>query len=487
MEEPVALPQPAPPAETPSEPLPQSPVTSAIVDCSAVPTPATCSSIQLTKSDAEIPNPERGFYNSVEDFPKTSLASLKALYASGTRVVRGLIALDDFRGQPLPAAFLAQIEAGFDNLRKAGLKVNLRFTYNGKTKLTETDYKGAKDAPLDITLNHIKQLGVLLEKNKDVLFTLDAGFVGAWGEWHSSSNGNDTPEKKAIVRDAILKALPSNRTVMFRYPVDMEKWFPSATGSVSNQKVGANKNFGLNNDCFMSSQNDVGTYGRTSTDRRYAQALTKTGGAFGGETCDPADEKGAKMRDTCADIRKEGATYGLSYLNSEYNTAFMKKWTREGCMAEVKRKMGYRIDVQSAVHSNQAQSGKNFSLALTLANDGWAKPINPRPIRLTMKNRATGKTIETMVRGVDLAQHLKAGKTIQVKGLIKIPPNTPAGQYDISVSFPDPLLSGDSRYSVRPANADNPAKGQKWNPDTATMSLGTSIQISSPTLGIGPS
>jgi regulator of RNase E activity RraA len=57
----------------------------------------------------------------------------------------------------------------------------------------------------------------------DVIVWMEAGFIGAWGEWHSSTNGLDkSVEAKRQVVDALLDALPETRSVQLRYPGDIE-------------------------------------------------------------------------------------------------------------------------------------------------------------------------------------------------------------------------------------------------------------------------
>nr|WP_294810434.1 hypothetical protein [uncultured Sphingomonas sp.] len=46
------------------------------------------------------------------------------------------------------------------------------------------------------------------------------------------------------------------------------------------------------------------------------------------------------------------------------------------------------------------------------------------------------------------------------------------------IAFPDasPRLSGDPRYAIRPANADDPAKGQGWEAMLRAFRTGTSVR-----------
>ena len=72
----------------------------------------------------------------------------------------------------------------FNKLRELGKKAVLRFAY-------ETAFMGrAGSGPtLEDVLRHMEQLKPFLAQNTDVIQVVQAGFIGAWGEWHSSFHG----------------------------------------------------------------------------------------------------------------------------------------------------------------------------------------------------------------------------------------------------------------------------------------------------------
>jgi hypothetical protein len=87
------------------------------------------------------------------------------------------------------------------------------------------------DATKATMLSHILQLKPLLIANSDIIAVMQAGFIGAWGEWYSTSQAefggygyNQTDLTSANIQhrkdllNAILNALPSNRAVQVRYP-----------------------------------------------------------------------------------------------------------------------------------------------------------------------------------------------------------------------------------------------------------------------------
>ena len=282
-------------------------------------------------------NPERGFYRDVENLaasPSDLRNELRRIHASGDRLVLTHIRLDRFRDAPIPPSTLQAIEAGLAEVRRAGLKAVIRASYNQPQG--ESGYGGARDAPGERVLEHISQLAPVLERNRDTVAFTQAGFIGAWGEWHSSSHGLDAPAWRARIGQSLLANVPG--AVQFRYPRDVERH--GATDR--DGRVGAH------NDCFMSSPTDVGTYSEDTRERerqRSAIAARSAVAPFGGETCNPDDDARPVPRLSCDAVRSEGRRFHLTYLNRTYNTAFHENWRREGCFPEVASRMGYRMRI----------------------------------------------------------------------------------------------------------------------------------------------
>jgi len=58
----------------------------------------------------------------------------------------------------------------------------LRFAY-------EKSNRGVDYGPtLEWILRHVDQLAPVIRDNADVIYVMQAGFVGAWGEWHSATH-----------------------------------------------------------------------------------------------------------------------------------------------------------------------------------------------------------------------------------------------------------------------------------------------------------
>jgi len=93
----------------------------------------------------------------------------------GLTLAQTYVYLDPYVDGPIPEEKLQWLQGSFDSLRRNGLKAVLRFAY-------ERDMGGPVGPTLDRVLQHIEQLGPIIRSNVDVIFVMQAGFVGAWGE-----------------------------------------------------------------------------------------------------------------------------------------------------------------------------------------------------------------------------------------------------------------------------------------------------------------
>lgn len=418
-------------------------------------------------SSAVLPNPERGFYVwASSDFGASlDTGAIDTAYASGVRIAYAMVDLGAYRSTPIPAQFLSDLSARLGALRGRGMKAVLRFVY---------DYTAAgNDAPATQIAAHLQQLAPTLSANVDTLAVVQAGFIGAWGEWHSSKNSNSygymtnpgvteaqADANRLIVRDAVLAAVPAGIPVAFRYPGDLIKWYP---------QPGQQARAGLHNDCWLSGPSDTGTYG-SAAERTYIQALSANA-TFGGETCDAE----TPLRTSCADARTEGAQYHLSYLNREYFAGFITSWANGGCLDEVTRQMGYRFQLDAVSHPERVAKGSTVRVTVELRNTGWAKLFSARPLVATFARGSETASGSSTALLSSLAAQATSSSTLAVD--VPIAAGATAGSYALTLSAPDvhPRTSTDARFSIRFANAD--AGGQAWNATTARFATGTILVV----------
>jgi len=435
-------------------------------------------SADFRPTDAAFANPERGFYQAADtDLDALSAAFVAQAYAKGHRLIYARINLEPYRDADLTPAFLARLEAAFDTARQGGVKLIVRATYNYPRG--ETEYRDARDASLGRVLGHLTQLKPLLQRNEDVIGFVQAGFIGAWGEWHTSSNDLTTPESRTRIRDALLDAVPKTRFVQFRYPPYIQAWTPQLPKL--DAALDGTFRIGFHNDCFLASDTDVGTYDEApdlrARQRRYGEAQGDLA-PFGGETCNPADDPHPRPRAACADILAEGARYKLTYLNDGYyRRLFHDAWRKQGCLDEVSRRMGYRFALLKASHPAAVARGGRLSVAVLVRNAGWARLYNPRPVEILLRDRASGAVRRLVAPDVDPRRWLPGADTPET--LTVTLPDDVQGAQDVWLALPDagPRLKDDPRFAVRLANVDDAAKGQGWDASSGAFALGTVVEV----------
>ena len=167
-------------------------------------------------------NPGRGFRLETavdvlheKDRPTTELLELSEKYvADSVSLAQSYFYLTYLIGEKLSEENFQTMQTYFDELQKLGKKAVLRFAY-------ERDFMGrAAVGPTgEQILEHLDQLKPFLEKNKDLILVVQAGMIGAWGEWHSSIQGlENSEETKAAVLEKLLSVVPVERNVQVRLP-----------------------------------------------------------------------------------------------------------------------------------------------------------------------------------------------------------------------------------------------------------------------------
>ncbi|MFN3414170.1 MAG: DUF4832 domain-containing protein [Thermoanaerobaculum sp.] len=409
--------------------------------------------VRYSPFQGELANPERGFFHELT-FEGQPLELADA--AIETRLVRLIARLDGFRSAELPASYLEALASTFDRARAAGVKVILRFAYN------DGPYPNPEaDAPLPQVLRHIEQLGSFLADNRDVIAWFEAGFIGAWGEWHSSTNQLDTPENKLRIRDALLAHFPGDRFLLFRYPKDIMSWFPRPLDEAGAFGLTSQARIGHHNDCFLASDDDEGTYWDPDDDANHWeewQAYLAQLNRFvpmAGETCAPNPP-----RTECATALAELALLRWTAVNEDWHPQVLESWRNGGCYEEIRQRLGYRLVLQEAEYPGAVAPGGVFRLHLRLKNIGFTAPMLPRPVYLVLAGEGfTG----TYLQSVDPRRWEPGEHAFLLSAWF--PPDMPLGTYTLSLWLPDPSprLQQDPRYAIRLANEGVWDAATGWN------------------------
>lgn len=385
-------------------------------------------------SIAPILNPERGFFLSYQLPGPSRFGSLRNM---GYTLVHLNIHLDNWRETDVPQNVLSELDTNLANVRQAGIKTIIRFSYNqGSLAASEPDASKAQ------ILRHIEQLTPLLQKNADVIAWIEAGFIGAWGEWHASANGLDNIQDKKEILFALLKALPDSRMVQVRYPSDIIEMFPTPAEAIKARVA-------HHNDCFLSSDTDVGTYEQNGVvtierDQAYLAELTRFT-PMSGETCAPNPP-----RSECMVALQEMALLHFSAINGDYHEEILRSWEHGGCMEEINRRLGYRLALTSSTFNEQVHPGGLVRLTVNLQNTGFASIINRRPLYAVLKGQQNSSYIAELNLDPRAWEPGKASFTAK----LYIPSSASEGMYQLGLWLPDEYesLRKNPLYSIRFAN-----------------------------------
>ncbi len=425
--------------------------------------------IYYTESNEVFANPERGFYvqvttrsNNIKVTPASSIRNLREDQA--ITLVLNQYYLGDYYECDIAEEYLEMIRTNMENLREGGGKCIPRFAY---TNDNSNGNKEKWDAPEEWVHRHIDQLTPIFHEYADVIYCVQAGFVGVWGEWYYTTHFNTdegfAPRERLITK--LLEAIPDRRQLALRTPEFKIEYLGSSyvdtiTAEIAHDGSPQARLAG-HNDCFLSSGTDVGTYSGKD-DRSFWAADTRFT-SMGGESCD--NNAYGKWDRALSEMYK----YHWTYMNRDYHKELLNSWTREGHMDEVKRLLGYRL-VLDKMWYTAPKAGEAFTATLTLRNIGFANIINPRAVELILVNTADATDKHVLpIRDAD-PRFWMAGETTKV-GLKATLPATCQGEYTLYLNLPDPepTIHDKPAFAIRLANNDI------WEPETGYNKLATIV------------
>ena len=391
------------------------------------------------ESMANIFNPERGLYGGGGDIRSASSPvtadKARSVRTSGKSLMYVGFYLTKYMDGDIAQDYLDMVQKSLDAMREGGVKCVLRFAYQNSQSATPWD------PPVDIVLRHVEQLKPILQKNEDVIFVLQAGFIGVWGEWYYTANFNSMSDRRKLT-DALLDALPASRQVALRtpeFPMMMYKLTVADTlTSVTAHDGSVHSRLCAHNDCFGATANDSGTFDNNNQrefwkgDSRYM--------IMGGETCKVSDYC------LCDHSLQDIEDYHWTYLNSGYNTDVLNRWKTSGCYDEIVRRLGYRLVLLDTYRTETPKAGERFDLALRIQNRGVSAPQNPRNALLVFVDAAGNKTEFPL--GEDPRTWHSGLHVIQTHFTL------PSQKGTLYLLLSDPLLPERPEYSIALANED---------------------------------
>jgi uncharacterized protein DUF4832/uncharacterized protein DUF4874 len=444
-----------------------------------------------TASGAQILNPERGWWytiapeyttnNTQATLTTDQLLDLKQ--TQGVTVVRKYYVIDDWVNSDIPADVsdpntvdLKMIRDDFAAARGAGMKLIQRFNYQHNFEDPTLNHQDASETQ---TLRHIDQLAPIWQANKDVLLHLQAGFIGCWGEWHTTgtcgtsthvdSTGNLTQTGIDIAHH-LMSSVPPERLVAFRSPYKISLVFGmSRLTSVEYYTGSERSRVGFHNDSVAYDTDDRGTYwGDHATWQPYMQAFTAVNVMDG----EPSGETIPYTRDTFLSVLAANHQDLLNMNHSDPACDDLYAWLKSsGHFETIRKSLGYRFRLVSVSYPTQITAGGSLNVEVSMANDGWGKVFNPREVNLILRDTSTGEEYKMPLSGDGRHVLPLSGqtKTLNLGGTL--PSTLPSGDYQLYLHLADPLLPTTPAYSIQLANDD------VWETQTGYNSLGITTSI----------
>lgn len=395
--------------------------------------------INLKESNAIITNPSRGFY---VQFDSSNLDGLNELNAKGVSLVFLAYDLNEFIDSEISQEKLDELSYAFSSIKAHGLKVIFRAAYGFIDPMDFSDPNS-----FDIIKTHINQLSPIFNEYQDVLLTVQAGFLGPWGEWHHSNLGlNEGKPTSKIINDLLMtlsEAVP--------HPVSIAVRRPSYIRLIDPELVNLSR-IAFHNDALLSTDTDMGTYDLEyyQRDEELEYIFERTSGvANGGEM----PNLSVYTEPTIA--LNELSKLKLTYLNLNYNKSVLDFWSStiyEGkpFLDIVKQKLGYRLFIQTLVLPTHFKSSQKVEIKLTLMNSGFSEMALPYRAELIV-----GKDTEIYqvlpFEDINL-QDIKPGEPYTLSIMLDVSDLTKKFMLGLRIVEKDSINVSDERTLVRLAN-----------------------------------
>jgi hypothetical protein len=392
-----------------------------------------CQFKEYTKSfNKDISNPNRGFYTTaitrLSNFKPLTKSRLQNLIEEGTTVLYRAYCLDTLRKEEhVSSDFIDKLQDDFDLVESLGIQLIIRIYYSYT--------KDEPDARLKIVKQHIKDLKSVLTSNSKSIFAIQIGFIGTYGEGYytnedfgNKGNINDQQwrNRYEVIKTVLLNT-SSDTVILVRTPEIKINFLNSGildTGDIVDEK---NRNrLGYFNDCFLSSDDDVGTY-ENDDEYNYVKKDTKRVPIVG-ETC-----RNYEKRTNCESAIKEMERMHFSSLNSEYHESVLNSWKENGCYKEISQRLGYQLQLSHMVATTESSANSMITFHVEGYNNGFAAPFDYKYAKVILKsdNMQCSKRIPIK------ATQWVAGKYFSICSYLQLPKNIRVGKYEYILEIAD--------------------------------------------------
>ena len=396
-------------------------------------------------------------------------------------------------GKALTADDFNTMDIFFDKLRELGMKAVLRFAY-------ETQFMGraATGPTLDDIIRHTEQLKPFLAKNKDVIQVVQAGMIGAWGEWHSSFHGLErSDETKRTILQHICRMTPEGRYIQIRVPEYKNLLDPSSDDykrtSFHDDFIVIKKHLWdggmsegtpayeqiVRESAYLPVDGELpwGTWsmnedpdspeagwiidGPQTAKRLFLQHYTSLSAIHNYKEKNTKDKYSMKYWKetpvTEAFLKENKMPVSNGYFNTKD-----KKIAERNVFDYIRDHLGYRIELQDLTIVPTADKN-NKEIELSLINRGFSTLFNEHPVYFVLIDNK-GNIVHTELTGANVNewQPYSPDDTLctplihKIKTNMHIPETINPGNYRLGIWIPDGAdrLNKNARYAIRCANGD---------------------------------
>lgn len=316
--------------------------------------------------------------------------------ADGITALQLYIYLTEYVGKDISADAFDNMQLLFDDIKKKGYKVILRFAY-------DVDY-GSTTAAFSDVFRHLDQLEPFIKKNIGLIAIWQIGFIGAWGEGHSSPMTTDYVNRSRLTRRIL--DIFSDRQTTLRYPSQRNKLDLPAIYI---------KRMGYNNDYFTASEHPKAPgndyifnspeYEQVKKESPYVQVMGEIPYA---EATEWGLHSIISVPNTLKILRDHHYSLFDITQNNELNISHWKKFpltaeqlrpwnilfdesyfmeAGKNCSRSaydfIRDHLGYRFYIDTAA-TKYVVDGNNIGYSIVIKNTGFSAPHNPRPVYLLL-------------------------------------------------------------------------------------------------------
>lgn len=375
---------------------------------------------QFEESGRSIANPDRGFYIQI----KTDRAHKIEEAAEKVRVILLTLDMEEYKEEELAEEKLEELKEALDIAGKEHVSVIFRAAYGFHSKVEEPER-------LELADRHIEQIAEILNSHKDQILVVQAGILGAYGEWHSSRYLEGTEEENRESRLHILRQwelyLDPGIKVAVRRPRFVREAI--AEGVLKGR-------LGIHNDALLSTDSDMGTYDDPGMEREdeliWAQEHL-LGQINGGEMPTPG------VLNTPENANREFAQLHMGYLNLKYNEEIIDRWaaiTMEDTDAKsyLENHLGYRLFLTELVvrrfYLNEELTEDGVEMHIGLCNTGYATLLEKNKVFVTVES---GERL--------FCREIEIPKLYQIC-------NGQSAETDLNIKIPGEFLDGKEQISI---------------------------------------